>query len=548
MISKLDDMWNGYHGIAPDIVEYWRTTKYPTLEINTNIAVGGCVVDCTFCPQKVLTASQYSGERVLSLDNFKMVVDKLPKEIRITFSGFTEPWLNKHCTDMLVYAYEQGHEVAAFTTGVGMKPKDVYSLLKVKFRSNTPNGGLVLHLPDKERIAKHPMNSNYIKVIEAFKEIQHQLDGFTIMSMGTVHPDIEHVYTDADAYVPIMWGRAGNLNKEVILKPELAELKYLTTGVSETPMTCNCVEDLYHNVLLPNGNVSLCCEDYNLQHIIGNLFEEEYNEIIPKPNTCFDLCNGCENQKLPSPDMPITFRGPSASKPKELDWGLLAKNEWFMNTLQGEIYDDEVYLKYFDVEIGDVVLDIGASVGPFSHSILNKKPKAIYCVEPHKELFETLSSNLEITGGTTRIHLINSGIACVDGPVVFDGVYDDKNSSKDWTDNPVTANGITLTTLVKKYNIDSIDFLKMDCEGGEYDVFTAGNLDWIKANVRKISGEFHLHNDVYKARFKEFRDLYLKEFANHEILSMDYIDIKHDLWTDWFIEHYNTINLYIDNR
>ena len=224
MINKLDDMWNSYHGIAPDLVEYWRTTKYPTLEINTNIAAGGCVVDCTFCPQRVLTQSQYSGERILSLDNFKMVIDKLPKEIRITFSGFTEPWLNKHCTDMLVYAYEQGHEVAGFTTAVGMKPKDVYRLLDVEFQADTPNGGLVLHLPDKERIAKHPINSNYIKVIEAFKEIQHKLNGFTIMSMGKVHPDIEHVYTDEDSYVPIMWGRAGNLNKEVILKPELAEL------------------------------------------------------------------------------------------------------------------------------------------------------------------------------------------------------------------------------------------------------------------------------------------------------------------------------------
>ena len=313
-------------------------------------------------------------------------------------------------------------------------------------------------------------------------------------------------------------------------------------------MTCNCVEDLYHNVLLPNGNVSLCCEDYNLEHIIGNLFEEEYNEIVPKPNTCFDLCNGCENQKLPSPDMPITFRGPSASKRKELDWGLLANNEQFIKVLEGEIYEDEVYLKYFDVEEGDVVLDIGASVGPFSHSILDKKPKAIYCIEPHKELFKTLSSNLEITGGDTRIHLINAGIASTDGPVVFDGVYDDKNTTMNWTDNLVTATGITLPTLASKHNIKNIDFLKIDCEGGEYDVFTADNLDWIKANVRKIAGEFHLHNDELKAKFRDFRDLYLAEFTNHEILSMDYVDIKWDLWNDHFIEHYSTINLYIDNR
>jgi len=547
MISKLDDMWNGYHGIAPTLVEHWRTTKYPTLEINTVMPEGGCVVDCTFCPQRVLQGSQYAGERVLSLDNFKMVIDKLPKEIRITFSGFTEPWLNKNCTDMLVYAYEQGHEVAAFTTGVGMKPEDVYRLLDVEFQANTPNGGLVLHLPDKERIAKHPMNSNFIKVMEAFKEIQHKLNGFTIMSMGKVHPDIEHVYTDEDAYVPVMWGRAGNLNKEVILKPELAELDYLTTGVSETPMTCNCVEDLYHNVLLPNGEVSLCCEDYNLQHIIGNLFEEEYNEIVPKPNTCFDLCNGCENQKFPSPDLPTTVRGPSASKRKELDWGVLIENDWFIDTLQREIFDDEVYTKYFGVEEGDVVLDVGASVGPFAYSILDNKPSTIYCLEPHKKLFKTLESNLQITGGDTRIHLINSGLASEDGMVEFGGLYNDANPTKEMNEHTDFADGITFKTLRHKHNIKQIDFLKTDCEGGEYDIFTADNLKWIKKNVRKISGEFHLHDEEHQEKFRAFRDLYLAEFPLHYVEAANYVDIVHDLWTDWFIEYYDMVNLYIDN-
>lgn len=547
MSTKLNDMWNGYQGISPEIVQHWRNTPYPTLEINTVMPEGGCVVDCTFCPQRVLQGSQYAGERVLSLDNFKMVVDKLPKEIRITFSGFTEPWLNKHCTDMLVYAYEQGHEVAAFTTGVGMKPEDVYRLLDVEFHPNTPNGGLVLHLPDKERIAKHPLNSNFMQVMEAFKEIQHKLNGFTIMSMGKVHPDIEHAFTDEDAYVPVFWGRAGNLNKEVKLKPELAELKYLTTGVSEIPMTCNCVEGLYHNVLLPNGEVSLCCEDYNLEHIIGNLFTEEYESIIPAPNTCFDLCRSCENQCEPVASLMAPERGPSTSKQPAFDWGVFEKNQWFIDTLQREIFDDAIYTKHFDVEAGDVVVDVGASVGVFAYSILNKKPAAIYCIEPHKKLFETMSANLHMTGGT-NIHLINAGLAAEAGDVTFDGIYDDVASSKEWTYNPQIATGITFERLVQDNNIKKIDFIKVDCEGGEYDLFTEDNLEWIKDNVSKIAGEFHLHTPENKEKFRAFRDLYLKEFENHHVESVDYVDIKSDLWTEWFIENYSVINLYIDSR
>ena len=47
--------------------------------------------------------------------------------------------------------------------------------------------------------------------------------------------------------------------------------------------------------MLPNGDVSLCCMDYSLSYIIGNMFEQEYEEIIPELNTCYDMCRYCEN-------------------------------------------------------------------------------------------------------------------------------------------------------------------------------------------------------------------------------------------------------------
>ena len=34
-------------------------------------------------------------------------------------------------------------------------------------------------------------------------------------------------------------------------------------------------------------------------------------------------------------------------------------------------------------------------------------------------------------------------------------------------------------------------FFKLDCEGGEYDIFTEENIDYLKNNVGYIVGEFH---------------------------------------------------------
>jgi len=271
----------------------WRVTKWPTLEFTTSIPEKGCVVDCAFCPQRTLEKS-YTGQRMMTLDNFKSVVDKLPKEIRVTFAGFTEPWLNKNCTDMLLYADEKGHPISVFTTGIGMKVEDVYRLKDVPYAGN-PNGGFVLHLPDQERIAKHPVTSNYIKVLEAFREVCGEIQNFYTMSMGPVLDDVKHIFPQAS--VPEFWSRAGNLMGEAMLKPELYNLKDQFKSIyhGESPKTCGCLEDLYHNIVLPNGDVSLCCMDYGLKHILGNIYEQSYEEVIPKTKTCFNLCRFCEN-------------------------------------------------------------------------------------------------------------------------------------------------------------------------------------------------------------------------------------------------------------
>jgi radical SAM protein with 4Fe4S-binding SPASM domain len=34
------------------------------------------------------------------------------------------------------------------------------------------------------------------------------------------------------------------------------------------------------NVLLPNGDVQLCCMDYGLEHKIGNLLTMSYNDLF----------------------------------------------------------------------------------------------------------------------------------------------------------------------------------------------------------------------------------------------------------------------------
>lgn len=276
----------------------WRNSIAPTMEFTTSIDTqNGCVVDCVFCPQRTLQKS-YKGERFMTLDNFKKAVDKLPQEVRVTFAGFTEPWLNKDCTDMVLYAHETGHPISIFTTGIGMSIEDIERIKHIPFAGN-PNGCFTLHLPDQERKAKHPITKRYIQVIEHIGKIQHEIHNFTTMCMGNVHEDVRHVFPSAPVYD--MWSRAGNLVGEMIMKPELLERKaeWKMANHGDKQMTCGCLEKMYHNVMLPNGDVSLCCMDYGLKHILGNLYEQDYEDIVPENKQCFELCRLCENAVEP---------------------------------------------------------------------------------------------------------------------------------------------------------------------------------------------------------------------------------------------------------
>jgi tRNA G46 methylase TrmB len=68
--------------------------------------------------------------------------------------------------------------------------------------------------------------------------------------------------------------------------------------------------------------------------------------------------------------------------------------QFHKQSIIGEIFERNCYETFFQVESGDIVLDIGASVGPFTYSILHKNPKQVFCFEPSKREFVTLCKNI----------------------------------------------------------------------------------------------------------------------------------------------------------
>jgi FkbM family methyltransferase len=211
-------------------------------------------------------------------------------------------------------------------------------------------------------------------------------------------------------------------------------------------------------------------------------------------------------------------------------------SQWHKDAITKEIFEDKIYERFFEVEEGDIVMDIGSSVGPFTYSILDKKPTHVYCFEPSPAEIDTLLNNTK-NGPVT---VINKGISDEEGEFEFNlfGVEDGLK----------IAQSTTFDKIKEEFNISKIDFMKIDCEGGEYSVFNNKNIFWIKENVKKIVGEWHLETPEKKQQFRVFRDTYLRLFPKIEVYSVDGFDIKWDLWNEHFLEYYFQVIIYIDNR
>lgn len=212
------------------------------------------------------------------------------------------------------------------------------------------------------------------------------------------------------------------------------------------------------------------------------------------------------------------------------NWG--PTSEEFKNQVIDEIFNGvNDYERFFEVEEGDIVVDIGASVGEFTYKILEKKPKHCYVVEPLSIFFDVLRQNLY----GHSVSFINAAIT------------DDKICEIHCDGNSEFVNTLTFNEFIKLNRLNHIDFLKFDCEGGEYDIFSEQNIDFLKT-IPKIACEMHLRESQHNKKFRNFRDNILPNFKNYQVRSIDNADIKWDLWNESFLEYYQEVYFFIDNR
>jgi FkbM family methyltransferase len=142
-----------------------------------------------------------------------------------------------------------------------------------------------------------------------------------------------------------------------------------------------------------------------------------------------------------------------------------------------------------------VVIDVGAQIGCFSlFAALRATKGKVFAFEPEPSNWELLGENVR-RNGLRNVELINAAVAGTAGKRTFHLAPDAGGTgahslSPTGGSRSLEVDCVTLPDVCAKHGLETIDFLKLDCEGAEIEILE--NLDdAFLGRIRQIAMEVH---------------------------------------------------------
>ena len=176
-----------------------------------------------------------------------------------------------------------------------------------------------------------------------------------------------------------------------------------------------------------------------------------------------------------------------------------------VNMIAHELNNNE-YDFNIDFKEGDIVIDIGANVGMVSILLAKKFPfLKIYSFEPLKENYDNFIKNIELNNIPKGVIIAENKAVTKDGRLITMSINSANKGGSSTTDvisiNSIMTKensqveSITLEEIFKKYNINKLKLLKIDCEGSEYEILYNADTNLLK-NIENLRGEFHENKNL----------------------------------------------------
>lgn len=149
-----------------------------------------------------------------------------------------------------------------------------------------------------------------------------------------------------------------------------------------------------------------------------------------------------------------------------------------------------------EIKDGWTIIDVGAGIGEFAISVAKGHPSSqIYAYEPFPESFALLRENLNLNN-TKNVKASQTAVGPSSGKMVLATTGEavqhttTHNVTPDSTTSLIEVDGLSLADLFYTNEITHCDFLKIDCEGCEFDVLLNTSRDVLE-KIDHIILEYH---------------------------------------------------------
>ncbi len=148
---------------------------------------------------------------------------------------------------------------------------------------------------------------------------------------------------------------------------------------------------------------------------------------------------------------------------------------------------------FVPVENGWTVVDLGAGLGDFAISTARECPDStVYAFEPLAESYALLLANLELNR-LANVRTFPLAVAADAGRLYMAtkaGLAERSRTLSREKGSAAPVEAITLDQVFERSKIERCDFLKIDCEGAEYDILFGASEVGLQ-RIRRIAMEYH---------------------------------------------------------
>lgn len=178
------------------------------------------------------------------------------------------------------------------------------------------------------------------------------------------------------------------------------------------------------------------------------------------------------------------------------------KNSYIPQILE-EIYINRVYDPFVAGRKDMTIMDIGCNIGLFS-IFASEYAKQVLAYEPSQEIYDIAKKNLD-ANGISNVKLFKQAVSNRNGEEKF---YHNTNrtmfSLKDTVNDKNDFEMVEMVTFDKIFEdnkIESLDLLKLDCEGFEGELVSSDGFAKVCDKIKVIVGEHHVWASMSQPMF-----------------------------------------------